>query len=398
MKLKNIIRMAFENLMSNRSRTIVTIIGIIIGIGAIVFLVSLGYSLQDLVKKQVANMDELYNIDVTLGGSSILKITDDSVAKIKELPNVDSVYPVISTGAKIHYNKTTTDGIAFATNTDYLNRFKIKPELGQNFTNDDAKEMMINQSALDLIGIKDAKSSIGKNVKIDLIVAKNLLNNDEQKTITDLEYKIVGIYNLEDTPYVYLPQKTLLAQKITNYSSLKVRVVNKNKIIETRKAIENIGFKTEYVGDTISQINSVFRIFKITLASFGLIATMVAALGMFNTLTVSLLERIREIGLMKALGAKKKDIYLLFITESLIMGIAGGIFGLVLGHGIGLLLSSVLNIIALSVGGTPVEFFHTPILFAVLILGFSLLVGFITGIYPAKRAVKIDPLDALKYE
>ena len=399
MKLTNIIRMAFQNLFSNKSRTIVTILGMVIGIAAIVFLVSMSYSLQDLVKKQVANMDELYNIDVTLGGSSIVKMTDDSASKIKELSNIDSVYPVISTGAKIHYNKTTAGGIAFATNTDYLSKFKIKPEIGEVYSSDTVREVMINQSALDLLGIKDPKSAIGEKINIDLVIAKNLLNNgQENKTIADLEYTIVGIYNIEDTPYVYLPQKIFLTQKVTNYSSLKVRVQNKGKILETRKAIENIGFKTEYVGDTISQINSVFWIFKIILAVLGFIATMVAALGMFNTLTVSLLERIREVGLMKALGARKKDIYSLFIVESLIMGIVGGIFGLIAGYGIGILLNAILNIVALSTSDIPVQFFHTPILFAALIIGFSLLIGLVTGLYPAKKAVKIDPLDALKYE
>jgi ABC-type antimicrobial peptide transport system permease subunit len=148
----------------------------------------------------------------------------------------------------------------------------------------------------------------------------------------------------------------------------------------------------------VSEISRVFSLFRVILGIFGLIALIVAALGAFNTLTISLLERIREVGLFKALGMRNKDIYKLFLTESLFIGIFGGTLGLILGGFLGQGINVILKFMAQRAHAEAIPLFITPWFFALGVALFSVVVGFLTGWYPSKRAVKIDPLDALRYE
>ncbi len=130
----------------------------------------------------------------------------------------------------------------------------------------------------------------------------------------------------------------------------------------------------------------------------GFVALAVASLGMFNTFTISLLERTREIGLMKAMGMKSNEVRDLFMTESLVMGLGGGLLGLM----IGLVLSTILNFAVSAYGSSKgveiTKVSSAPAEFIILILGLSLFVGLVTGLYPAARSKKISALDALRYE
>jgi putative ABC transport system permease protein len=145
-------------------------------------------------------------------------------------------------------------------------------------------------------------------------------------------------------------------------------------------------------------MNNIFKIVQYILAGFGLIALGVASIGMFNTLTISLLERTREIGIMRVLGATGSDIMKIFLIEAIFMGFGGGAFGLVTGWLITFILNTTVANLANSLGGQPTYPFLTPWYFAVGIMAVSLIIGFVTGLYPAKHASKLNPLDALRYE
>jgi putative ABC transport system permease protein len=124
----------------------------------------------------------------------------------------------------------------------------------------------------------------------------------------------------------------------------------------------------------------------------------VASLGMFNTLTVSLLERTREVGLLRAMGMKSSEVRELFLCESIIMGVFGGAIGVIIGFVAGKLLGVLLTLFALTKGVGIIDVTSLPLSFLVLIMTLSVTVGFITGIYPANRAKKISALNALRYE
>ncbi len=400
MKLKYLFEISIKNLLAHRLRTFLTVGGVVIGIGAIVFLVSLGFGLQRLVTSQVATMEEMEVFDVTFGESQIVKIDDQTVARVKELAGVVRVAPMINIATKIHYGSSAIDGVIYGVGQEYMDLAKIRPEQGEVFSSEDAQEVIVNQAVLNLLGVKENQSeTIGQEMEFDFIFTTGLLEEGQKKKISkNHKLRVIGIDELAETPFVYLPINILKAEGVTNYSRLKAAVGSREKIEELREAVEHMGYKTEYVGDTITQIDQVFNVFKVAMAGFGAIAMIVAALGMFNTLTVSLLERIREVGLLKAMGMQKKDIQRLFLTEAMMIGISGGLFGIFFGYSLGLLLNKILNMVALSAGASPVYFFCTPWLFALGIGLFSIFVGVITGLYPARRAVKINALDALRYE
>ena len=115
---------------------------------------------------------------------------------------------------------------------------------------------------------------------------------------------------------------------------------------------------------------------------------------MFNTMTIALMERTQEVGIMKALGASKLDIMYMFVTEAVIMGFLGGVIGLLVGFLGGETFNFLLNLLAKRVGGNAIDIFYTPLWFALTIAGFSTFVGFITGLWPARRAARLHPPEA----
>lgn len=124
----------------------------------------------------------------------------------------------------------------------------------------------------------------------------------------------------------------------------------------------------------------------------------VSAIGMFNTMTVTLLERTKEIGIMRTIGASPSDVKNLFISESIVVGFLGGVSGIVMGVTIGLTVNFFLNLVASQFGGQAVALFSFPLAFLLFIMLFSAAVGYLTGVFPAKRAATLNPLDAIRYE
>jgi putative ABC transport system permease protein len=251
---------------------------------------------------------------------------------------------------------------------------------------------------LAVLGINESEA-IGKKFNTSFVVVGDLLTDPTANIESTLaEYTIAGVIPEENTPFFYVPFMDLRSLGITNFSQVKVVVKDQGALAKTRQQIESMGYVTRSVADTVAQINSLFATARTVLMLLGLVALGVAALGMFNTLTVSLMERTREVGLMKAMGMKSSEVQELFLTESMIMGFFGGILGIVLGWLMGLIISILLSFFAIFKGVGFVNITYIPLLFILVIVFLSLLVGLVTGIYPAKRATKISALDALRYE
>ena len=260
------------------------------------------------------------------------------------------------------------------------------------------KEAVINRAALRVLGLEESEA-IGKVFSASFVVVGDLLENpDEKIESNETEYTIVGVIPDDKTPVIYVPFIDIRSLGVVNYSQLKLVVKDKSDLVKVRYQVEAMGYVTRSVADTVNQINNIFSTAKLLLALFGSIALIVASLGMFNTLTVSLLERTREVGLMKAMGMKSSEVKELFLTESVIMGVLGGVFGILLGVVSGTMLGIGLSIFAAFKGGGTIDISALPLAFVVFIIALSLAVGILTGLYPAKRATKISVLDALRYE
>ena len=159
-----------------------------------------------------------------------------------------------------------------------------------------------------------------------------------------------------------------------------------------------MGFETQSVQDTLERIESLFSGLRVALLLLGVLALSVAALGMFNTLTVSLLERTHEVGLLKSLGMKSKEVKEMFLAESLILGFFGGVAGVGFGFIFGKILDLILSAVSLSAGQGMISVTYIPATLVIFTLTLSYIIGVVTGYYPSKRATKISALDALRYE
>jgi ABC-type antimicrobial peptide transport system permease subunit len=148
----------------------------------------------------------------------------------------------------------------------------------------------------------------------------------------------------------------------------------------------------------VEQANQIFRVAQIVLGIFGVVAVVVAAISLANTMTISLLERTQDIGIMRSIGASRRDIRNLFLIESTLIGLAGGVLGIILGFIGSVLFNLGLALLARVLGGQAVNVFYTPPWFLGFIIVFSTLVGFITGVFPARRAARLNPLRALRYK
>ena len=182
------------------------------------------------------------------------------------------------------------------------------------------------------------------------------------------------------------------------YSSISVRVKNPAQIQVVEDAIKKMGFTTFSIADASRGLRQFFGVLYAFLGIFGSLALMVASIGIVNTLVMAILERRREIGIMKAIGASDADVKKLFFAEAGAMGILGGMLGVVLGWAIGQLINFGTNIY-LKRQSLPAEhFWAVPWWLVGFAIGFALVVSLVSGLYPAGRAARLDPVQALRYE
>ena len=182
------------------------------------------------------------------------------------------------------------------------------------------------------------------------------------------------------------------------YSSISVRVKDPSKIQGVEDAIKKMGFTTFSILDASRSLQQVFKVLYAFLGIFGSLALAVASIGIVNTLVMAILERRREIGIMKAIGASDGDVRKLFFAEAGAMGIVGGIFGVVMGWAIGQVINFGTNIYLKSQSIPPEHFWAVPWWLVAFAIAFAFVVSLISGLYPAGRAARLDPVQALRYE
>jgi putative ABC transport system permease protein len=175
-------------------------------------------------------------------------------------------------------------------------------------------------------------------------------------------------------------------------------VKNPSQVQSVEDAIKKMGFTTFSLLDASQSLRSVFRVLDLFLLIFGSLALAVASIGIVNTLVMAILERRREIGIMKAIGASDGDVKKLFFAEAGAMGILGGVAGVALGWAIGRIINFGTNIYLRRESIAPDNFWSVPWWLVALAIAFSFLVSLVSGLYPAGRAAKLDPVQALRYE
>lgn len=242
----------------------------------------------------------------------------------------------------------------------------------------------------------DPNKVIGKQVTLEYIISGGLIQGVAGRIVSKpVAHTIVGVVKDDRKPYVFAPISEIESMGVNKYTLGKLLATTESELPKVRERVEKLGFVTSSIVDTLAQVNRLFAVMRFLLGTFGMIAFVVAVFGMFNTLTVSLLERTREIAVMKTLGTTDTDVVRLFMMESLIMGMLGGLVGIETGKGLG---QAVALLFQLFQTDKSVILFKTPFLFMLLVFLFSTVVGMLTGIFPSQRAKRISALDALRYE
>lgn len=390
-RFAKIIRLALRDLLYKRTRSILTILGVMLGVGMIFGLVSFGLGLQGIVQRQIVDGKTINTVDISSASSRLISLTPDSLKKVRAIDHVKAVSGTYIAASKLSMDGSEADVVAYGIDDVYLGVSSLGVQLGEPLDTTRTDQVVVSKVLLEAVGIRDTKAAVGKSLNLKVNWA------DGQSFTAPL--KVVGIIDSGTGSEVFVSSKLFARANVPAFASGKALVDTRNNIAGVRRSIESLGFTTASPVDTLDQVDQFFRIFSLLLVGLGGISVLVAILGMINTLTVSLMERTKEISLMIAIGARPQDMRHLFICEALLLSFAGGLAGMI---GVGLL-AAVANVILnqLAKGrGVNEQFsvfaFPPWLILATLIAVF--LIGVLVALAPARRAARINPVEALRRE
>lgn len=387
-----LLKIATASLRFKRFRSFITIVGVTIGIGSIYLLLSFGLGLQNLVQGEVAGNRSIETIDVTSPDPTILRLSPENTDKIRSIKNVTQVSGLYVHAGQVSLGSSTLDTVVYGVDENYFDLANIQL-VGGSFVDPNAKDQAtMSEYLASSLGVDDIDSAVNSEIQLSLS-----LGGDSQASS---KLHVSGITTSEASGLeVFVPQDLFKEAKITDYDQIKLAVKERESIEEVRRTIESFGFDTSSPVDTLDQVNDVFKVFNLILAGLGGIGLVIAILGMLNTLTVSLLERTREIALMVMIGARPRDMRRLFTIEALLLSLVGGVAGIASAVLIGVSVNLILNQLAQSRGVSYHFdiFFHSPFLVLGMV-ALIVLIGLTVSYVPAKRASRINPIDALRHE
>jgi putative ABC transport system permease protein len=397
--------LAIKNLKRRGLRSWLTMLGIFIGIAAVVSLISLGDGLQNAVTGQFSTLgtDKLVmtNAETSFGppgASAVKKLTDHDVDVIKSVNGIAEVIPRLLRITQIEYNKAIGYNYAVsmpnnAKQFDLIYQtINLDVESGRLLTvNDKGKVLLGNDFAKMKNFGKDF--NVGSNIKIqgkDFLIV-GILEPASTFTVNSAilmnEEDLKKILNINDE------WDLIVVQVAKGFDTEQVAEQIKEKIRKDRdeKAGEE-DFSVQTPSQSLQSVNTVLSIINLIIASIAGVSLFVGGVGIANTMYTSVLERTKEIGVMKAIGARNSDILLIFLFESALLGLVGGVIGAIIGISLALGLSAAAN------AALGTQLLSVSISWPLLIgaIGFSLLIGVISGVFPARQASKLKPVDALR--
>lgn len=393
---QDLIRLSTRMFRTRPARTWLTITGIGVGISAVVVLVGLGFGLQGILLEQIVFGDALLSLNVMTPPSKIIVMDKKYIEEFSNLDNVEDISPMASFNSLITFGDLTGSIVLQGVNPSYFKYAGIIAKDGALFKESAGDSVVITSATLKLFEM-EADQIMGKAIKLKVFLPIEGTDKTQEVPLNK-EYKVIGVVNDETTIAAYIPMDEFSSQfAIPYYEKARVKVVSNEFLNTTEQKIIEKGFLVTSLSKTVDQANKIFAGIQATLAIFGGIALIVSAIGMFNTMTVTLLERTKEIGIMRTIGGSPLNIKLMFLTESVMMGFLGGVVGIGIGVGGGLLVNLILNIVATRMGGAAISLFRFPMYFLLFVAAFSAVMGFLTGLFPSKRAASLNPLDAIRY-
>ncbi len=396
MRLQDTLRLATRMFRTKPVRTWLTILGIGVGIAAVVVLVGLGYGLQGVLLEKIVFGDAMLSLNVITPPSRVVVIDKQEISDFYKIENVEDVAPLASFTSLISFGDLNGSIMLNGVEAKYFRYAGVAPMEGQMFTSNEKDYVVLSSAVLKLFQM-EAKDVIGKKVKFKVFVPVEG-EEEAQEMPLNKEYTVKAIVEDDASIFAFIPLSELSSRfAIPYYEKARVKVSDRIYLDAVEDAILQKGFAVTALSKTVDQANKIFRGIQIMLALFGGIALIVSAIGMFNTMTVTLLERTKEIGIMRTIGGSPLNIKVMFLTESVLMGFLGGVVGIAIGVGGGLTVNFLLNAVATKMGGVAMQLFRFPIPFLLFVAIFSAVMGFVTGLFPSKRAGSLNPLDAIRY-
>lgn len=397
-----IVKVAIKSLFSSKLRSFLAVLGIIIGVGAVISMLAIAGGAQKQVMDSIAAMGtnllvigpNWHRSRGVVSGTQQNLTLDDAKAVLSQVEGVLQIAPVVAGNLQIkYYNKNSQPRIMGTTITYFPVRNYIV-EKGRSFTesevNNMAKVVVLGPvTAENLFGVEDPIDKVIKIKGINFKVVGVLKSkgqqgheNPDDRAIVPLTTAMKQLFGVE-----YLREIDVQAMPDANLDEVKAKCTTLlRKRHRTQEGMDD-DFQIFNQAEIVETASSFTRTFTILLGGIASISLLVGGIGIMNIMLVTVTERTREIGIRKAIGAKDSDILLQFLIESVIMSGLGGLLGMIVGIGIATLISKLTQFITIV---TPFSIF--------LALFFSASVGIFFGFYPAKRAAKLDPIEALRYE
>ncbi|MBE0713683.1 MAG: ABC transporter permease [Candidatus Aminicenantes bacterium] len=452
MKFRDAVEFSLASLRKRRLRTFLTASGVMIGIGALVSMISFGTGLQKNVTDAFKASDlfttvlvlpagpELPSRDpdrpgrtANSAGRSHAVLDDAAVAEIARIPGVRLAYPDVNFPAMVGLGEKEEFRLIQVVPAAIAASGALQIGWGKAYTVDNEEGVVVSQSLLRRLGKVEPGAAVGQklritSVSIDLgklasIDLAALFSGRGFPVATEsYDFPIVGVTSVSafgggPSPVqneVLIPPgparriKRLPMTSIWDlfrmrdgqlgYSTVSVKLESLRDLERVKSRVGDMGYTTFALADQFEQVTKGFYFMDMVLAAVGMIAIVVAALGIVNTMVMSILERYREIGVMKAVGAGDGDVKRIFFFESAAIGLLGGAGGCVLGWAVSLVINRIVNFYTARQGLPDIDYFAFPVWIFAGALGFALLVSLVSGIYPARRAARVDPVVALRHD
>ncbi len=435
MSLLDLLRTAFSNLRRRKLRSFLTIFAVVIGASLVSLLVSLGIGAQQFLTAQIKAMmppdvvmvaSDPNRFEIGLGGigfgGSPQEVSDDEgsplslepltlqdIEAVRALDHVERIDPRVTLRAESV--KLQGSDKRFRTSLRAMPQYQVESTdlvAGRHLTEQSRGECIIANQYLDSFGLEQPEDALGQDVIIRVRQWSSFIGlpsetkdyNFEivgvtEKTLTSTQI-IISIEDGKELSRFWADNPDWYTDDIPP-ATLQVKLEDSQYADQVAQAVEDLGLGAITSKEVLGLIGTIFIIIQAVLSAFGLIALGVASLGVINTLIMAIYERTREIGVMKAVGASRSAIRLLFTTEGMIIGFLGGAIGVGIGYALGLAINRISH-------ATFLKDFQTfnisafPWWLIVGVIALSTIIALAAALYPAHRASRLDPIEALRYE
>ncbi|MCD6398658.1 MAG: ABC transporter permease [Candidatus Aenigmarchaeota archaeon] len=400
--MSELLKIIIRNLSYQKLRTGLTLLGIVIGIAAIVSMISLGSGLQDSIEEQFQQMgtDKLI---ITPGAPTAVgfsgsafgteSLTEDDINVIKRIKDVETAFGILGKTASITLGKEETYAMIYGMPVDETKELYEKMqgyeiEDGRDFEGNDRYSVIIGSMAKTKlfnreIKVRDRLKINGKIFKVIGILKKIGNPMDDMSIMIPMDAAKEIFDDTNEVSMIFVDTKDDV-----NVDDVSEKIKNE---LEDYRGVED--FKVQSFGDMLETATKILSLINYLFIGIAAISLVVGGIGIMNVMLMTVMERTKEIGVMKATGASNTMVLMLFLGEAAVVGLVGGLIGFLLGFGGSVVVASIIgNMVGMSMNIT-----FSPLIF----LGsmcFSIFVGVFSGVYPARRASRLDPVEALRYE